>query len=79
MPPTAFCKDALIELATLSPNDGWVRGAYAMCEMYANTDANRFEIILKRLALGTTGLALTEGARWLLVRWQSVQTGRSLA
>jgi hypothetical protein len=77
MLPMAFCKDTLIELATMSSNDGWVRGAHAMCEMYASTDARRFEMILKRLSLGTTGLAVTEGARWLLGRWQSVQTGQS--
>src|SRR4030088_1471893 len=70
MPPTTFCKDALTELASLSPNDGWVRGAYAVCEMYGAADAGRFEIILRRLSLGTGGTALTEGARWLLARWQ---------
>jgi hypothetical protein len=70
MPPTTFCEDALVELRLKSGNDGWVRGAHAMCEMYAGTDASRFESILRRLALGGTGLALTEGARWLLDRWQ---------
>jgi hypothetical protein len=77
MPPTTFCRDALYELASLSPNDGWVRGAYAVCEMYGAADAGRFEIILRRLSLGTGGTALTEGARWLLARWQLAQTGHS--
>jgi hypothetical protein len=76
MPPTTFCKDALGELATLSPNDGWVRGAYAVCEMYGAADALRFETILRRLSLGTGGTALTEGATWLLARWQLAQTSR---
>ena len=49
MPPVTFCRDALDELAMLSPNDGWVRGAYALCEMYAATAARRFETILLRL------------------------------
>jgi hypothetical protein len=71
MLPMAFCKDALVELSLLSSNDGWVRGAQAMCEMYAATDTERFELILRRLSVGTTGLAVTEGARWLLERWQS--------
>jgi hypothetical protein len=74
MPPKIFCKDTLVELAMMSANEGWVRGASALCEMYATTDATRFEMILKRLSLGTTGLALTEGARWLLNRWQSALT-----
>jgi hypothetical protein len=73
MLPMAFCKDALVELNMLSSNDGWVRGAQAMCEMYAATDTERFELILRRLSVGTTGLALTEGARWLFERWQSRQ------
>jgi hypothetical protein len=71
MPP--FCRDALVELARMSSNDGWVRGAHALCEMYANTDAKRFDMILRRLSLGTTELAVTEGARWLLRRWQISQ------
>jgi hypothetical protein len=73
MPPNAFCKAALQELAALSPNDGWVRGAYAVCEMYGAADAGRFEVILRRLSLGTGGSALTEGASWLLARWQFAQ------
>lgn len=73
MPPTTFCKAALLDLASLSPNDGWVRGAYAVCEMYATADAGRFEVILRRLSLGTGGTALTEGASWLLARWQFAQ------
>jgi hypothetical protein len=71
MPPTTFCRDALDELASLSTNDGFVRGAYAVCQMYGAADAGRFETILKRLSGGTGGTALTEGAAWLYLRWQS--------
>jgi hypothetical protein len=78
MPPTTFCEAALAELAFLSTNDGWVRGAYAVCEMYAATDAGRFEVIIRRLSLGTPG-ALTQGARWLLDRWQVAQAVGSSA
>jgi hypothetical protein len=77
MPPTTFCRDALHELASMSHNDGWVRGAYAVCEMYGAADATRFETILRRLSLGTGGTALTEGATWLLARWQFSQTGHA--
>jgi hypothetical protein len=77
MPPMTFCRDALAELSLLSSNEGWVRGASAMCEMYAATDTKRFEVILTRLSAGTSGLALTDGARWLLDRWQSGQARAS--
>jgi hypothetical protein len=77
MPPTTFCKNALDELALLSHNDGWVRGAHALCEMYAATDARRFEAILRGLSLGAGGLALTDGASWLLARWQLAQASQS--
>ncbi len=76
MAPATFCKAALQELASLSTNDGWVRGAYAVCEMYGAADAGRFETILRRLSLGTGGTALTEGASWLLARWQFAQKAR---
>jgi len=75
MPPTTFCKAALRDLAALSPNDGWVRGAYAVCEMYGAADEGRFEVILRRLSLGTGGSALSDGAIWLLARWQFAQSG----
>ncbi|MDQ6671795.1 MAG: hypothetical protein M3069_13825 [Chloroflexota bacterium] len=75
MPPNLFCKAALHELASLSPNEGWVRGAYAVCEMYGAADPGRFEVILRRLSLGTGGSALAEGASWLLARWQFAQSG----
>ena len=72
MPPAAFCREALDELALLSTNDGFVRGAYAVCQMYGAADSGRFEVILKRLSGGTGGTALTEGANWLYARWQLV-------
>jgi hypothetical protein len=68
MLPMVFCKDALVELSLLSSNEGWVRGVSAICEMYAATDIQRFEVILTRLSAGTSGLALIDGARWLLDR-----------
>lgn len=68
--PEAFCLRARDELAVERPDDGWVRGARALCELYADVDAVRFEMILASLASGRTGFAITEGARWLLVRWQ---------
>jgi hypothetical protein len=48
-----------------------------MYEMYAATDTQRFEVILTRLSAGTSGSALTAGARWLLDRWQSEQARAS--
>jgi hypothetical protein len=73
MAPTTFCHDTLLELAPFSHNDAWVRGAHAVCDMYAGADAVRFEGILRRLAVGTSGSALTLGATWLLKRWQVAQ------
>ena len=66
--PEAFCHWASDE----SSNDGWVRGARALCELYAGVDANRFEAILQSLATRGPGSAIAEGARWLLARWQIV-------
>ena len=61
------------ELSLRSSDDGWVRGARALCEMYASTDARRFETILAEVASGRANLALTDGGRWLLWRWKSAQ------
>ena len=69
MTPTAFCTYACGELAVEQPDDGWVRGARAVCELYAGVDSNRFEAILTSLATGRTGSAIADGARWLLPRW----------
>lgn len=63
----------LDELAAESRNEHWVRGAHAVCELYAAVDAVRFEVIIQRLAADTQRTALAEGARWLLVRWHAVQ------
>ena len=70
--PEAFCHWTRDELAVESSNDGWVRGARALCELYAGVDASRFEAILQSLATRGPGSAIAEGARWLLARWQIV-------
>ena len=71
MSPEAFCVDARGELAGENGDDGWVRGARAVCELYAALDANRFDAILTSLASGRAGSAIADGARWLLPRWQA--------
>ena len=73
MSPEAFCVNARGELAGENGDDGWVRGARAVCELYAGLDANRFELILTSLATGRAGWALTAGARWLLPRWRAAR------
>jgi hypothetical protein len=70
--PEAFCHWTRDELAVESSNDGWVRGARALCELYAHVDADRFEAILQSLATRGPGSAVAEGARWLLPRWRIV-------
>jgi hypothetical protein len=67
--PEVFCHRTRSELAVEHSDDGWVRGARAVCELYADVDATRFETILVSLATGRTGSALADGARWLLPRW----------
>ena len=67
----AFCSAMRDELAVERQDDGWVRGARALCEMYARIEAQRFESILIHSAAGRTGSALADGARWLLPRWQA--------
>ena len=69
MSTEAFCLAARGELAIERSDDGWVRGARAVCELYAELDPNRFEAILTTLATGRTGSAKADGARWLLARW----------
>ena len=76
MSPRAFCSAMLEELAGESHNDQWVRGAYAMCEMYPSVDARRFETILEGFAAGGPRTALAEGARWLLPRWRATHQTR---
>ncbi len=71
MSPEAFCVDARGKLTGESEDDGWVRGARAVCELYADLDANRFESLLTSLATGRAGSAIADGARWLLPRWQA--------
>ena len=62
------------ELASVGGDQAWVRGALAACDMYAATDASRFELIVTQLAHGATGSGVADGARWLLRRWQSSLT-----
>ena len=69
MSPEAFCLRTRDQLAVEHSDDGWVRGARAVCELYAGVDATRFETILVSLSLGRTGSAIADGARWLLPRW----------
>jgi hypothetical protein len=57
-------------------DDAWVRGARSVCEMYAETDASRFHVILQQLARGSPSSGLAEGARWLLPRWLATQQQR---
>ena len=72
MTPEEFCAGVRIQLAAECADDGWVRGASALCEMYAGVEAPRFEAILVSMASGRTGSAVAEGSRWLLVRWQAL-------
>ena len=71
MSPEVFCVNARGQLQGENANDGWVRGARAVCELYADLDASRFETILTSLATGRAGSAMADGARWLLRRWQA--------
>jgi hypothetical protein len=69
--PAIFADWVRNELALDRTDDGWVRGARALTEMYVDLDARRFETILVSLAAGRAGSAVAEGARWLLPRWQA--------
>jgi hypothetical protein len=71
MTPEAFCADVRAELALHSADVSWARSARTLCEMYAQTDAVRFEAILTQLARGDENSALGAGGRWLLLRWRS--------
>ena len=51
-----FCHSTRDELGEENADEGWVRGALAVCELYANVDAMRFEVILLSLATGRTGI-----------------------
>ncbi len=66
-----FCLRSRGELATCNADDGWVRGARALCELYSDVEPDRFEAILVSLATGRTGSAMADGARWLLPRWKA--------
>jgi hypothetical protein len=70
--PDAFCASLGNLLAAERSDDGWVRGARALCDMYARVDGPRFGTILVSMAAGRTGSAIADGARWLLPRWQAV-------
>jgi hypothetical protein len=69
--PQTFCAAMEHELGQLQSDEGGVRGARGLCEMYAATDAQRFEAILNQMAGGAVGWVLADGARWLLQRWQA--------
>ena len=71
MKPETFCLEASRELAVENSDVGWVRGARAVCELYADIDPARFEAILNSLATGRSGSAMADGARWLLPRWHT--------
>ena len=72
MSPGGFCASVADLLAAERSDDGWVRGARALCDLYAGVDAQRFGSILANMAAGRTGSAIADGARWLLPRWQAV-------
>ncbi len=76
MTPEAFCAEIHEELAQLSSDDALARGARGLCEMYAGTEALRFERILSQMARGSAGSALVEGARRLLPRWRGGRDNR---
>jgi hypothetical protein len=76
MTPEAFCAASSEELAQLSSDEGWARGARGLCEMYAGTEAGRFELILNQMARGSAGSAMAEGARWLLPQWRDGRDNR---
>ena len=61
MTPEEFCARVRSQLAAERADDGWVRGASALCEMYAGVDAPRFEAILVSMAAGRTGSAVADG------------------
>jgi hypothetical protein len=71
--PVTFCATILGELTTESANEPWVRGASALCHIYAATDEPRFELMVSGLGRGGNGSALADGARWLPARWQVSQ------
>ena len=73
MSPDAFCASARGELAGEDSDTSWVRGARAVCDLYAAVDASRFETILTSLATGRAGSAIADGARWLLPRWRAAR------
>jgi len=70
--PDAFCASVANFLAAERSDDGWVRGARALCDLYAGVEAQRFGSILLSMSAGRSGSAIAEGARWLLPRWQAV-------
>jgi len=67
--PEEFCRFVAQHLGA-ERDEPWARGARGLCDLYAEADAARFELILQQLARGSPGSAIAEGARWLLPRWQ---------
>lgn len=73
MSPATFCTAMLEELAHELADEQWVRGARAVCEMYASVDGQRFEAILDGLTAVSRPTALSEGAFWVKTRWRAQQ------
>jgi hypothetical protein len=71
MSAKVFCLRTRDELATWQSDDSWVRGARAVCELYADVEPERFEAILVSLATGRRGSPIADSARWLLPRWKA--------
>ena len=62
MNPEVFCHTTRDELAIEPSDEGWVRGARALRELYADVDASRFEALLVSPATGRTASAIADGA-----------------
>ena len=75
MTPEAFCAAIRGELTQPAMDDGWVRGARELCDLYAGAEPARFGLILEQLARGAVGSAFADGARWLLPRWRAANGG----
>jgi hypothetical protein len=63
-------------LSALRGDEGWVRGADGLCDLYARATSDRFELILEQAARGTAGSAFADGARWLLPRWRGARAAK---
>ena len=70
MTPGMFCRTIVEHLSAELDDAPCARGARGLCDLYADTEPDRFDLILQQLARGSQGSAIAEGARWLLPRWQ---------